>query len=97
MDGKHVECWRSIAERKQLKREAAIPQEWRIDSSQYSRLQNVLAVPTTCGLLSSKELAITSDYDAVALVEKLRARRFSAEEVVTAFCKRAAIAQQLVW
>jgi amidase len=57
---------------------------------------NVLQVPRECGLLSDRELNITEKYDAVALVEALAAGAFTAEEVAVAFCKRAAIAQQLV-
>ena len=55
-----------------------------------------MEVPLTCGILSETELKITSDYDATALLEKLRSGVWSVEEVTVAFCKRAAIAQQLV-
>jgi len=53
-------------------------------------------VPRTCGILSEKELDITENYDATALVEKMAKGEFKSVEVVTAFCKRAAIAQQCV-
>lgn len=53
-------------------------------------------VPDTCGLLSEVESRITSDFDATALLEELKNGTWSAEQVVIAFCKRAAIAQQLV-
>ncbi|GME34954.1 hypothetical protein M1821_007645 [Neofusicoccum parvum] len=38
---------------------------------------------------------ITSNYDATALLEKIREGEFSAKDVTVAFCKRAAISQQL--
>ncbi|EMR64716.1 putative general amidase-b protein [Eutypa lata UCREL1] len=52
-------------------------------------------VPLTCGLLNETESRITSDYDATALLEKLKAGVWSAEQATMAFCKRAAIAHQL--
>ena len=53
-------------------------------------------VPLTCGLLNETEARITSDYDATALLEELKAGVWSVEQVTVAFCKRAAIAHQLV-
>ena len=57
---------------------------------------SVLDVPRTCGILTEKELDITENYDATALVEKMAKGEFKSVEVVTAFCKRAAVAQQCV-
>lgn len=53
-------------------------------------------IPLTCGLLNKTETRITSDHDATALLEKLADGIWSVEEVTVAFCKRAAIAHQLV-
>lgn len=53
-------------------------------------------VPTSCGILSAEEVRITSDYDAVNLVEEVAKGRYTAEAVTVAFCKRAAIVHQLV-
>jgi amidase len=50
----------------------------------------------SCGLLTAHELEITEVDDAVALLEKLHSKTWSALEVTVAFCKRAAVAQQLV-
>jgi amidase len=55
-----------------------------------------MEVPVTCGVLSEIECDITSNYDATALLEKLRVGFWTVEQVTVAFCKRAAIAQQLV-
>lgn len=87
--------WKAVCARKQAQRAAAIPQGWRIDTIAYAKLQNVLHVPESCGLLSTRELEITSQWDAVDLVEHIRQRRYTVVEVVVAFCKRAAIAHQL--
>lgn len=53
---------------------------------QYSRV-NVMEIPRTCGLLSSKELEITEKYDVRRLVAAMTEGKFKAEEVVRGFCK----------
>lgn len=91
-----------IASKEKLACNAAkIPQEWRLSPELMLGINatselNVLDVPRTCGILSAKELDITENYDATALLEHIASRTFSSHEVVLAFCKRAAIAQQLV-
>ncbi|RDW71571.1 hypothetical protein BP6252_08134 [Coleophoma cylindrospora] len=87
--------WSEIGAQKRNTRDALIPGAWRIDVEKYASRINVLDVPLVCGVLSPYELDITSNFDAVDLVEKMRSGTFSVEEVTTAFCKRAAIAQQL--
>ncbi|TKX20240.1 amidase-like protein 13 [Elsinoe australis] len=87
------ENWRVIAQKKQETRASLIREEWRL-KEKYEGM-NVLDVPSKCGILSQKELQITSEGDAVDLVEKLKNGVYTAEEVTLAFCKRAAIAQQL--
>lgn len=52
-------------------------------------------VPRDCGLLSEKELEIT-ERTAVDLVKRLAKGELTAVEVTAAFCKRAAIAHQMV-
>ncbi|KAH8649195.1 amidase [Xylariales sp. PMI_506] len=89
------ETWYDIGVRRRAARDQKIPAAWRINTEEYSSRSNVLDVPSTCGVLNSRELHITSDHDAVDLVAKLRSGEFSAEEVTIAFCKRAAVAQQL--
>ncbi|RAH60096.1 general amidase [Aspergillus piperis CBS 112811] len=103
--------YQSIAARKQQHLESLIPPEWRLDASQipagmlsvadsvtnpsYSESINVVDIPRTCGLLTPHELHITEDYDIRSLLTELHSKRLTAEEVTRAFCKRAAIAQQL--
>lgn len=88
--------WHAICKSKQKRRDEAIPQAWRLRFSDQSKDRNVMDVPTSCGILSVEEVRITSDYDAVSLVEEVAKGRFTAEAVTVAFCKRAAIAHQLV-
>ncbi|OJI85009.1 hypothetical protein ASPTUDRAFT_119324 [Aspergillus tubingensis CBS 134.48] len=103
--------YQSIAARKQQHLESLIPPEWRLDASHipagmlsvadsvtnpsYSESINVVDIPRICGLLTPHELHITEDYDIRSLLTELHSKRLTAEEVTRAFCKRAAIAQQL--
>lgn len=87
--------YRTIAAEKQSHRREQIPREWLLPKD-YSSYTNMMDVPITCGILSDEEINITSNFDATALLEKLRSGVWTAEQVTVAFCKRAAIAHQLV-
>jgi amidase len=91
-----VKDFRIIAAQKQAQRQGKIPKEWLVDAQKYHDATSLLQVPVTCGILTEVECQITSDYDATALLEKMKGEAWSAEQVTVAFCKRAAIAQQLV-
>jgi amidase len=88
--------YQCIAAEKKLRQSSKIPKDWLIPPKTYQNVTNLINVPVNCGVLSDVECSITSEYDATALLEKLKAGVWSAEQVTTAFCKRAAIAQQLV-
>ena len=88
--------YQTISAEKKLQRQSKIPKEWLIPLEAYQEFTNFMHVPVTCGILSDVECKITSDFDATALLEKLKDGVWSAEQVTVAFCKRAAIAQQLV-
>jgi amidase len=93
--------WEGLARSKKESVAAKIPRGWLLPTSlteQYTETStlSVLDVPQTCGLLSEKELAITQDYDATDLVGLMTKGELKSIDVVTAFCKRAAIAQQCV-
>ncbi|KAH7024862.1 amidase [Microdochium trichocladiopsis] len=87
----------TIAAQKQAQRWNAIPAEWRLPAELLPKpgTTNVMDVPLTCGILDKTDIAITSGFDATGLVEELRAKRLTVEQVTIAFCKTAAIAQQL--
>ncbi|KAF9888309.1 hypothetical protein FE257_008741 [Aspergillus nanangensis] len=92
--------WEEIVEKKRLEAFNKIPEAWRLPAHYTDRVNedacwNVLNVPRECCILTDRELQITEEYDAVALVEAISGACFTAEEVAVAFCKRAAIAQQL--
>lgn len=88
--------YQSLAAEKKLQRQNKIPKEWLLPLEKYHGVSSFMDVPASCEVLNDVEYKITSDYDATALLEQLRAGNWSAEQVTIAFCKRAAIAQQLV-
>ncbi|KAI4737433.1 amidase [Aureobasidium sp. EXF-12298] len=75
-------------------RDRLIRNEWKV-SKKLALGNNVLEVPKTCGILTDREILITEENDAVGIVDKIRQQEYTAEEVTVAFCKRAAVAQQL--
>lgn len=88
--------YKIISQEKRLARDAKIPNEWKILTEKLQACGSLLDLPNLCGILDAAELKITSDYDATALVQGLKDGNWSVEQTTIAFCKRAAIAQQLV-
>jgi len=89
--------WTDIAAKAQTRLRNSIPSEWRIPQARLppdSRL-DVTGFPEECGLLTETELRITGSY-ATEIVGAMAAGEWSAEEVTRAFCKRAAVAHQVV-
>jgi len=96
MASEKTSSWQSIAARKQAERIARIPSEWRLTNMPPEDQLNVMDVPAKCGLLTPTELRITEMLDATALVQELRSGKVKSLDVARAFCKRAAVAQQVV-
>jgi amidase len=88
--------YQRIAAVKKEQLQSKIPKEWLLPMENYHGISNFLNVPVASGILDDVECNITSNYDATGLLEQLRSGVWSAEQVAIAFCKRAAIAQQLV-
>jgi amidase len=95
----------AIAQRKKAEQSSRIPEAWKVDTSAILNSPNksILKQLTPKNgpsiwskVLSEKEIDITTGKDAVDIVEGIKAGTWSAEEVTTAFCKRAAVAHQLV-
>ena len=86
---KMPDTWQAIAQRKKGQQASRIPKEWILPEITAPRVNSnhVLDVPRRCGLLSEKELNITEEYDATALVGELAAGRLSCKDVAVAFCK----------
>ena len=87
--------WKDQVADKQARQKAAIPREWLITPIPEDKL-DVMDVPETCGILTPREIEITSISDVAVLLTKLANAEWSAVEVATAFYKRAIIAHQLV-
>ena len=93
--------WKQLIDEKRRSNFEKIPKEWRVSSEILARVEsnanaNVLSIPTSCGVLTPKEVEITESADATEVLQKLAKGEWSSYEVTLAFCKRAAIAQQLV-
>lgn len=99
--------WKKIAAEKRDSVLAKLPNDWRLPESflitptgPTSLHLNVttdefLATLPIRAQLSSRELAITSETDVAKLLKQYESEELSAEEVVTAFCHRAAINHQM--
>jgi amidase len=88
------EGWEAIAADKRKRLGDTIAPEWRVDSAA-TNSSNVMQYPEASGILSTREIEITNS-SAVRLIAKLAAGELTSVDVTLAFCKRAAIAHQLV-
>ena len=98
-------AYRDLAKRKKAEQAARIPKSRRVDTSYLfqsgeksiiKQLTPENAPSFWSKRLSEKEIEITTGNDAVDIVNGIRKGTWSAEEVTTSFCKRAALAHQLV-
>lgn len=94
-----VSDWKQLALSKRVATFNKIPKSWLLPLEQVSQYTetnptSVLNIPRESGILTPKELEITELYDATDLVVLMTKGELTSVEVVTAFCKRAAIAHQ---
>ncbi|KAJ9626890.1 hypothetical protein H2203_003346 [Taxawa tesnikishii (nom. ined.)] len=87
--------WKKKAAEKRDSVLALIPEDWRIKDIPSAEEQRDVTGKFIQQYLDDREIEIT-ETDAVGIVTKTRAGKWSAEEVAKAFCHRAAIAHQLV-
>ncbi|KZT10734.1 general amidase [Laetiporus sulphureus 93-53] len=87
--------WKDLVADKKRRQQESIPKDWIITVPPDS-IRDVTSVPSTCGLLSPRELEITDTTDVEAILNKLASAEWSSVEATTAFYKRAIIAHQLV-
>jgi amidase len=87
------QSWEELAADKRARLAKTIPDEWKVQTLPAE--DSVIDFPKKSGILSEAELKIT-EASAADLVSKLAAGELTSVEVTLAFCKRAAIAQQLV-
>lgn len=90
--------WQDLVARKQRECHEKIPGEWILSKDLLAVPRRLIEydLPRRCGLLSELELDLTENYTAAQLLAKLASGQTSSLVVTTAFCKRAAIAQQVV-
>ena len=86
--------WRDLVAEKRARQASAIPKDWLIPLPSKETI-DVTNVPEKCGLLSDKEVEITTT-DVAVLLAKLASSEWNSVEVTTAFYKRAIIAHQVV-
>lgn len=93
--------WQDLVATKRHECEQKIPRDWLLSADQLALAQETprvldIDLPRRSGLLSEVELDLTENYTASQLLVKLTSGQVSSSVVTTAFCKRAAIAQQVV-
>ncbi|KAI9031140.1 general amidase [Hyaloraphidium curvatum] len=88
------ESWESVRDAKLAAKKAAYAR-FGVEISVPESRKNVMDVPRECGKLTAEELEIT-ETPASKLLEKMASGSLSAVDVVTAFGKRALIADQVV-
>ncbi|KAJ4423774.1 hypothetical protein N0V82_001512 [Gnomoniopsis sp. IMI 355080] len=105
MSTQNTQDWKVKAEQKYKQSQDLIPEAWKLSPEVTQDLVRPLEtannnlieldIPRRSGILNAHELRITEEYDVEALLKALASGELSALEVTVAFCKRAAIAQQL--
>lgn len=89
--------WEDIGKQARERVLDSIPSEWRLaeDKLPPADQANVLDFPSESGLFTEHELSITTS-TATHIVETIASGEWKAVDVTRAFCKRAAVAHQLV-
>ncbi|CAJ0540845.1 Ff.00g077540.m01.CDS01 [Fusarium sp. VM40] len=100
-----METWEAFVATHREKQEQAIPESWKLSQKKLDQISGAgtpqeghlieLKAAQASGLLSQREMEITESFTARELLTKMRSQSLRAQDVVVAFCKRAAIAQQL--
>ncbi|KAB8261414.1 amidase signature domain-containing protein [Aspergillus pseudonomiae] len=106
MGSNEESSWQQRVERKRQACANKIPAEWCIPDAVMASLDAPLAdhknnliqknIIRESGIMTAHELHITEEYTVLELLAALASGSLSSVEVTTAYCKRAAIAQQLV-
>ncbi|KAJ5099485.1 hypothetical protein N7532_006486 [Penicillium argentinense] len=98
--------WQERVAKKQLQCAEKIPSTWKLSEAFWSNFQTPLADNKTdlvqeqvirkSGILTDREFEITESYTVSRLLSALATGALTSAEVTLAYCKRAAVAQQLV-
>lgn len=89
--------WESQAQKGKDILNNSLPKQWLLPADKLppASQRSVIDLPRESGLLTARELTIT-DMSATRLVAEMGQGALTAEEVVTAFLKRAVLGHQLV-
>ncbi|KAJ6031942.1 hypothetical protein N7540_002674 [Penicillium herquei] len=87
-------AWKQLVAQKLEEQYATIPNEWRMQQP-VPNPKNTDLYLRSSGCLTEEEVEIT-ELDVSTLLRRIALRQISAVQVVTAYCKRAAFAQQLI-
>lgn len=93
-----IKAWQDLKAAKKAEQDSRIPSEWKLSPEQIppKGTFDLRPVVNTCGILTDKELEITGEsYDATSLAAAIAEGKYTATDVVTAFCKRAAVGHQV--
>lgn len=86
--------WKARAEAYKAQLLESIPQEWRLKPEVLANLpKDVRFIAETSGILSKDEVTLLAR-DATRLAQDVAAKKFTAVQVATAYCKSAAVAHQ---
>ena len=91
------ESWQARAKAKVTEIHSRIPKEWLLDEDdlENAKHQRDLTGPFIESFLDAREVDIIRN-DSLQLVQKIKSQHHTAVEVVQAYCRTAAIAQQIV-
>jgi len=92
---KLIPTWQQVSATKKIEQWHKIPLEWRLSVELLQSQDDFTTICEQSQILSQLELEITEISSVLELSTLLRSRRYTAEAVVTAYCKRAAIAHQM--
>jgi amidase len=88
--------WNNIIAQKRTTQSSLIPEPWRLPAEVLANLPaSSIDTIHTSVILSADELAWTETTDIRDLVSLVKSRSITSEQLTTAFCKRAAISQQV--
>jgi amidase len=87
--------WKETARQKRAQQASRIPEAWRLKSIP-ATFEDCRPVIESSGILTPLELEITNTTNAEVILSKISSCEWSSLAVATAFCKRAAVAQQLI-
>ena len=92
-----LQSWEVKSAHKRASLARSIPEEWRLSASILTNPpKNSTIVPSQCGILSPLDLQITEIDQMDELARRIAHGQYSALQVTEAYCKRAAVAHQLV-